>query len=346
MGRDNVPRTVKEGGTLAQVNGKFYATKGGNCLEFWEYDPTAPQGYRWTQKADVPAGDAGVHSGASATGVGAGAGSYVYLLKASGTFEYYRYGVASDNWQAMATAPGPAGQEFKSGSSISFDGTDTVLVLKGMFNKFYGYVVSTNTWLDKPDLPLGRNNKQAKGGAAICHHLRKVYCIKGSNSQEFWVYNCNTSTWEQGPDVTLGPRKTRVQDGGALVYCRASRFLFATKGNCLELWSYGRLSNYSSTMSPDQDPVGLYDRFAPYRLEVSPTVVTGQARVAYALPQAGDVELVLYDAGGRLVKTLARGAKRPGTYTAQIAASELARGVYILKLESGASSLTRKLVIE
>jgi hypothetical protein len=28
---------VKEGGTLAQAGGKFYVTKGGNCLEFWSY---------------------------------------------------------------------------------------------------------------------------------------------------------------------------------------------------------------------------------------------------------------------------------------------------------------------
>ena len=40
-GRDNVSRTVKEGGTLAQIGGKFYATKGGNSTEFWEYDPAA-----------------------------------------------------------------------------------------------------------------------------------------------------------------------------------------------------------------------------------------------------------------------------------------------------------------
>jgi hypothetical protein len=75
-------------------------------------------------------------------------------------------------------------------------------------------------------------------------------------------------------------------------------------------------------------------------------VVTGQASVAYALPQAGNVELSLYDAGGRLVKTLARGAKRPGTYTAQLAASELARGVYILRYRSGEYKAARKLIIE
>jgi len=36
----------------------------------------------------------------------------------------------------------------------------------------------------------------------------------------------------------------------------------------------------------------------------------------------------------------------PGRYTADVDAGRLARGVYILKLENGGRSLTRKLVIE
>jgi len=220
-----------------------------------------------------------------------------------------------------------------------------VYALKGGENEFYAYVVSTNTWLARPDLPLGPKKKQAKGGAAICCHLRNVYCLKGGNTQEFWVYNCDGNTWTQGSDVPLGPHKSRVQDGGTLVYCRASRFLFATKGNCLEFWSYGRLSNYSGAMS-DQEPIELSGRLTPYRLDVRPTVVTGQASVAYALPQAGNVVLALYDAGGRLVKTLVHGTSRPGVYTAQLAVSDLARGVYILRYRSGEYKAARKLVVE
>jgi len=343
LGRDNEPRTVKEGGTLAQVGGKFYATKGGNCLEFWEYDPAAAQGCRWTQKADVPAGAAGVHSGASATGVSIGINRYVYFLKASATFEFYRYDVANDNWQAMATAPGPEGQEFKTGSSISFDGTDTIFALKGIFNKFYAYSVATNTWSGKPDLPPGPNNKQAKGGAAICHHLRHTYCLKGSNSQEFWIFHCDDNAWRESTDVPLGAHKTRVQDGGALVYCRQSRYLFATKGNCLEFWAFGRLSNFGTQSDEVVDLDAAVKRLA---LEVSPSVTNSRARVRYALPKAGSVGLKLYEVTGRCAAVLRNGWCEPGRYTAAVDAGSLARGVYILKLQSDAGSLTRKVVIE
>jgi len=344
-GRDNIPRTVKEGGTLAQAGGKFYATKGGNSLEFWEYDPAAPQGYRWTQKADVPAGSKGVSNGASAVGIkdrhGSYSFSYIFLLKASETFEAYWYDVSQDRWDACADAPGDQNTKWAAGSCVTFDGVDTVYALKGEHNQFYAYVLSENEWLVKPDLPLGPKNKQAKGGAALCYHLGKVYCIKGSNSQEFWVFDCNGDTWTQGPDVTLGPRKTRVQDGGALVYCRSSRYLFATKGNCLELWSYGRLSNYEGPAGAVSVPVPI--RFS---LAVSPSVTSSQARVSYAIPRAGTVSLKLYEVTGRCAVVLRDGRCEPGRYTANLSAKGLARGVYAIKLESEAGNLTRKFVIE
>jgi len=339
-GRDNTPRNVKEGGTLAQVGGKFYATKGGNSPEFWEYDPVATSGSRWTQKADVP-GTKGVSNGAGATGVQYGPHCNVYLLKASETFEFYAYDVDYDYWWACADAPGDKNKKWAEGSCVTSNGVDTLYALKGEHSEFYAYVVSTGTWLAKQDLPLGPKNKKAKGGAAICYHLRNVYCIKGSNSQEFWVYNCNAGTWAQGPDVTLGPRKTRVQDGGALVYCRNSRYLFATKGNCLEFWSYGRLSNFTGPMEAASVPTPIQ-----FSLVVSSSVTNSRARVSYALPKAGDTRLRLFDVTGRCAAVLRDGWCEPGRYAATVDASRLARGVYIVKLESDAGNLTRKVVIE
>jgi hypothetical protein len=341
LGRDNIPRAVKEGGTLAQVGCKFYATKGGNSLEFWEYDPAAEPGYRWTQKADVPAGSKGVSNGAGAVGLKHGPYSVVFLLKASETFEAYYYDVSCNDWVVRADAPGDQNKKWAEGSCVTFDGVDTVYALKGEHNEFYAYVVSDNSWLAKPGLPVGPKNKRAKGGAALCYHLGKVYCIKGSNSQEFWVFDCKADTWAQGPDVTLGPRKTRVQDGGALVYCRNSRYLFATKGNCLELWSFGRLTNVGGPMDAVSAPIPI--RFS---LAVSPSVTSSQARISYGIPKAGNTRLKLYDVTGRCGAVLRNGWCEPGRYTATVDAGVLARGVYILKLESETSSLTRKVVIQ
>jgi hypothetical protein len=68
--------------------------------------------------------------------------------------------------------------------------------------------------------------------------------------------------------------------------------------------------------------------------------------VSYAIPRAGTVSLKLYEVTGRCAAVLHDGWCEPGRYTADVAAGSLARGVYILKLESEAGSQTRKLVIE
>jgi hypothetical protein len=68
--------------------------------------------------------------------------------------------------------------------------------------------------------------------------------------------------------------------------------------------------------------------------------------VNYSLPVAGNVSLRLYDVSGALAKTVACGYVLPGSHAVSLSRQGLARGAYILKLQSGPSSVTRKLVIE
>ena len=104
LNRNSKKKAVKKGSSLAVVRKKLtdappdwqtmlYATKGNNTLAFWQYDPA---GGGWTQKADVPVRAKNVKEGASAVHVkihypGPDADTnYVYFLKGSGTFEFYR----------------------------------------------------------------------------------------------------------------------------------------------------------------------------------------------------------------------------------------------------------------
>jgi hypothetical protein len=81
-------------------------------------------------------------------------------------------------------------------------------------------------------------------------------------------------------------------------------------------------------------------------LDVSPNPTSRGMKVSYALPAAANVSLRLYDVGGKLVKTVDCGYVQPGNNVVSLSGLDLARGAYILKLESGATSVTRKLVIE
>lgn len=72
--------------------------------------------------------------------------------------------------------------------------------------------------------------------------------------------------------------------------------------------------------------------------------VRGAAVVRYSLAEAGPVRLVAVDALGRLVAVLADGVQAAGAHEAPLAAG-LAPGVYLVRLSSGRSSLTRSLTV-
>jgi hypothetical protein len=85
----------------------------------------------------------------------------------------------------------------------------------------------------------------------------------------------------------------------------------------------------------------------PTRVELAapPTIVRSGASVSYALPQAGKVVLLLQDAAGRVVQTLAGGHREAGRYSERLSAAGLPAGVYLLTLRTGRTRLSRKVVL-
>jgi hypothetical protein len=98
-------------------------------------------------------------------------------------------------------------------------------------------------------------------------------------------------------------------------------------------------------------------------LSVFPNPCPGKARITYSLPRSGNINLKLYDVTGKLVATLVRGYRAAGKYNTLLTptlsserrggmmsserrGSNLVQGVYLLRLETNATTLTRKLIIE
>ncbi|MBM3314793.1 T9SS type A sorting domain-containing protein, partial [candidate division WOR-3 bacterium] len=343
-GRDGISRPVKEGGTLVHAGGKLYATKGGRSLDFWEFDLAT---YGWTQKADVPEGDTGVFSGASAVGyTDPGGWHFVYLLKATGTFEFYRYTVSLDQWDRMPDPPGVPGEEFKEGSALCL-GQDSIYALKGgrKAGNFSVYSIG-GLWAPFADLPRA-GTKNAGAGAALCYHNDTVYCLKGNQTSEFWLYDCGTDEWSPGPEVPVGGAGTTVKNGGAMVYSAYTGLFYATKGQCLEFWSYGPRSGFGRPRGLEAEDDGLQagQRGADLELMVAPTMFNRAARVSFSLPRAGNVRIGLYDASGRLVRALASGRREAGRYSAGLEAAGLAQGIYVVRFDADGQTFTRTVAI-
>jgi len=75
-----------------------------------------------------------------------------------------------------------------------------------------------------------------------------------------------------------------------------------------------------------------------WSLSVSPSPARGAISVRYDVPSQSRVSVGVYDAGGRLVRSLTDGEVTPGRYEARIPSGVLTAGVYFVRLEPSAAS--------
>jgi fibronectin type 3 domain-containing protein len=82
-------------------------------------------------------------------------------------------------------------------------------------------------------------------------------------------------------------------------------------------------------------------RLAPTR----PNPARLRATIEYAVPEAREVRLEVYDVLGRRVATLAQGRKQAGVHRATLDAERLASGTYFYRLTAGEATQTRRLTV-
>ncbi|KPJ74546.1 hypothetical protein AMJ52_00050 [candidate division TA06 bacterium DG_78] len=89
----------------------------------------------------------------------------------------------------------------------------------------------------------------------------------------------------------------------------------------------------------NNDPVSI-----PLNLHVFPTVVCNACCVSFNMPKQGEGSLKLFDATGRLVKTIYTGYLKSGFHNLDVTTSELPNGVYMIVLDSETSQETAKII--
>jgi hypothetical protein len=115
--------------------------------------------------------------------------------------------------------------------------------------------------------------------------------------------------------VAKGPQKANVSNTG--------RFLITTKKGELE------------TSLPDE--IALNQNY--------PNPFNPTTQITYELPQQTDVRLTVYDMVGRQVATLVNETVQAGVHNVNFDASSLSSGVYIYRLQTGSTTLSRKLTV-
>ena len=94
--------------------------------------------------------------------------------------------------------------------------------------------------------------------------------------------------------------------------------------------------------------VGIQGKELPKEVELSqnyPNPFNPQTTIDYALPQAGDVSLIVYDMLGREVDVLLDGPQAAGRHTVRFGANHLPNGAYVYRLVAGDKTITRTMVL-
>ncbi|MCS3661494.1 cohesin domain-containing protein [Salinibacter ruber] len=81
------------------------------------------------------------------------------------------------------------------------------------------------------------------------------------------------------------------------------------------------------------------------RLTSYPNPIRQQGTLEYALPEAREVSLQVYDVLGRKVKTLTRGQKEAGRHRVDIRTGQLSSGIYFGRLKAGGQTRTQKITV-
>jgi hypothetical protein len=77
----------------------------------------------------------------------------------------------------------------------------------------------------------------------------------------------------------------------------------------------------------------------------APNPVTSSSRLDFAMEEAGPVSIVVYDVAGRRVATLLEGQRPKGWNTIDLDSSQMASGVYFLKMQTSMKAVSRKFVV-
>ena len=108
-----------------------------------------------------------------------------------------------------------------------------------------------------------------------------------------------------------------------------------------QIWYLYPSDNLTATAADDE--AELPEAFA---LEQNyPNPFNPQTTITFALPEAGQVRIVVYDALGREVNVLTDGIEAAGTHTVSFSGLNLPSGVYFYALETSADRMMRQMLL-
>ena len=116
-------------------------------------------------------------------------------------------------------------------------------------------------------------------------------------------------------------------------------------GGRVNMGAYGNTAeaSLSNIVVVNQNDPGIPISFKLYPPHPNP--FNPSTTISYALPEACEVELIVYDIRGREVRTLVNQQQSPGVHEVTFDGSDLASGIYVYHIEAGEYERVNKMVL-
>ncbi len=348
--------------------GTIWAIKGGNVPDFYSFDIATNT---WTIRRRLEVRNFYFRwpkRGAAIAFVPTyGTEGAVYCATGNNSLTFLRYDIAGDSWARCPDVPvNPTRKRTcRWGTDMVYDGDSIIYLLKGSnTTEVWKYITQFDTWdlrpLDEISL-LGNRNRRVKNGGAIAYLNGTLFVLKGGNTQEFWSYNvAGPDTWIRRADIPYAYTGIRRRPKrGAAMTAGPNAAIFCLKGSSTyEFWEYRPETDSIGTIltanNPQRQGVMGENRTLTEKLNlrIYPNPGThANLNIAWYLPNAAQVKIRVYDVTGTLIQTLIETPLPAGRHSLTWDARDskgrkVAPGIYFVKLETGESTLSRKLIIQ
>jgi len=193
---------------------------------------------RWQELISIPGGirNRPVRAGGCLVSTGTG----IYALKGGGCAEFFRYEPGIRIWSELAPMPsGQSGHKPKAGAAMSWDKENRIYALKGRNTReFWLYNIASDSWISLAGLPEYTKGVRFGSGLVFVGHqdTGKIFCLKGSGTNDFLVYWIKPGEWHARRPVPEGALNKPVKRGSALV--GLGNRIFCLKGGTNEFYEY------------------------------------------------------------------------------------------------------------
>jgi uncharacterized delta-60 repeat protein len=264
------------------------------------------------------------------------AGSDFYLVKTNplgDTLWTRTYGGSSYDWANSVDTTSDGGY-IVAGTTESFGaGSKDFYLVK---TNSLGDTLWTRTYGGSSSDGAGSVQQTADGGYIVAGYTSSF----GAGMQDFYLVKTNSSgepLWTRTYGGSSTDRAYSVQqttDGSYVIAGFTASF--GAGGYDFYLVKTG------PELAADEPPV-----FSPTSFDLScfPNPFNSSTTIAYDLPKAGHISLRVFDLLGREVSVLKDGVVEAGTHRVTFDGSGLASGIYFARLDAGAFSQTKKLML-